>query len=1622
MWQRVPKALRIISYILLGIFALLLLIIGLIQLPGVQTYITKQVTQNLEEQWDTRVEVGRVNLTFFETALIEDIYVEDQAGDTLLYANRLKADIGLFALFNQQLILDEIALEDAYINLYRHADSLRFNYEFIAEQFASSDTTVVEEDTSGGFDFDLGQVRLENIRFNFIDDSAQMELRVRMPHFLTEFETLGLEEEHLRIDNITLRELDVFFHQPSVASADTVQQKADTLSNKQGSELDSAWLNPSGFRFSLENFTIEDSQIRYLALDEAGQAGEKIDFENIELAGLNLQLNDFYLAGDTLRADLSTLRFLEQQSNFSLHSLVASVEVERSMVTASLQEFITAHSRLEDEILLRNIDLGAGEELLSQLEASAQIDDAVLSMKDAAYFTDALDTLPRLRETDLLLNLHFEVAENQASIEKMELRAEDGFYLNARAYAQNIDSPEQLRFDVQLQELSTSMAYIEGLALVEEMPQGSRQAGTITLTAQAKGTANDASLAARLTSGVGKLQTNLIYKAPSEGQFFVAGNIDADRFDLRPFAGDTSGFGNISFESRIRARSRGEAIDLEKFTLLVQSLEFNDYTYEGLALEGHFIDSAFEASANYEDTFLAFDFMAKSDLKDSMPLLIAEGQLERLNLLRLNLMEDSIIVSTNLYAELRGMEPDEITGSLQVLNTELIRGRESWTMDSLIVSAQSPEDGMRNLSLETDFMSASLQGHYSFEELPQAIDEFIAYYHTGTEPENGHIASNQDIALDFIISDEPLIVRAFVPNFEITYPIEMRATLATANQSFNLEISAPGILYDSIEVRNMIVDAHSGNQTINYAFNIDRISSGQDINIRDFSLDGRLEQDSMHFDLGLGSPLDSTHLVLGGALIFPGDSIILELDQTDVALYGQDYMLADNAIFIYTPDYMAIDNFTLQHQNQRISIFTQDAETPEPKLIAEFRNFEIADFLALAGMEDYQIAAALHGDVQITDVANLTEIDVDLQLKNLLIDSIQSGNVAINLNKLAGDDRLQTDISLQGPGNDLQVSGFYHLEDSANALNIDVALNQLKLAPWEPFVREFLTDLNGSLQGQMEVRGSASQPQLEGFLRFGEQTAFRLVETGARYRLQEQQITMDSREISFQQLTLLDENDEKLVVDGAIEHEDFDNFRLQLDINTNNFQLVNKTRTFLDPFYGTLYVGTNMRIRGPLDDIQIEGDLRINENTDVALVLLKGEQTVGSYDYINFVDRHAFLEQDTASVPADTLLPQQLVQIEGFSLNMNITVIPDARFTIIIDPATGDHLEIAGDANLLLRMGPLEGMNLQGTFTVSDGRYRLSFLEVIQKNFNLQQGSTVEFDGDPMNAEMNMTAIYRTETSPLPLVQQIGTESELAAARPPRMTEVHLSMLGTIEDPAFTFNILIPEADRISGALVQQLNQIRQDESKLFKQVFGLIVLNKFLDETPSLGGGGGGGAAEAINARVDQSLSQFLTDQLNDLTQDYLGVSIEVDVETRQDIMTGQDAGYTEKDIGLQIGRTFFNDRVEVKVGGTTGVGASGGPAGDAGAGGAQFAGNFEILYHINKRGNLNLKIFQRNERNMMTNEFLPQPGVSLSYSKAFNRLEGFIEEQPPRREMLKSEGAIPIDEEEEEEATDEE
>ena len=67
-----------------------------IQTTRAQTYLAHKATNYLSKLLHTRVEVKGVDIEFFKKIVLEDVFIEDLHHDTLMYAKKLKLNIGEF--------------------------------------------------------------------------------------------------------------------------------------------------------------------------------------------------------------------------------------------------------------------------------------------------------------------------------------------------------------------------------------------------------------------------------------------------------------------------------------------------------------------------------------------------------------------------------------------------------------------------------------------------------------------------------------------------------------------------------------------------------------------------------------------------------------------------------------------------------------------------------------------------------------------------------------------------------------------------------------------------------------------------------------------------------------------------------------------------------------------------------------------------------------------------------------------------------------------------------------------------------------------------------------------------------------------------------------------------------------------------------------------------------------------------------------------------------------------------------------------------------------------------------------------------------------------------------------
>jgi translocation and assembly module TamB len=281
-------------------------------------------------------------------------------------------------------------------------------------------------------------------------------------------------------------------------------------------------------------------------------------------------------------------------------------------------------------------------------------------------------------------------------------------------------------------------------------------------------------------------------------------------------------------------------------------------------------------------------------------------------------------------------------------------------------------------------------------------------------------------------------------------------------------------------------------------------------------------------------------------------------------------------------------------------------------------------------------------------------------------------------------------------------------------------------------------------------------------------------------------------------------------------------------------------------------------------------------------------------------------------------------------------------------------------------------------------------------------GSTIIWNGDPLDALISINARYAVRAAPYDLVsfQMSGmTAAESGGYKQQYPFQVLLKLRGGILQPVISFEIQLPPDEKgiLGGAVNQKLNLLNEDESALNKQVFALLVLGRFIQENPLQTTSGG------TSTLVRSTVGKFLSAQLNQLTSTVLpGVEMNFDIQSYDDYHSGQAEGRTQVEIGLK--KQLFDERLSVQLGGVIDVEGERARHNQA----TDIASDIQIEYRMTQDGRFRLKGFRHNQYEGDIEGQLVETGVGIVYVRDFNRWKNIfkrvreendstnIEEQP--------------------------
>ena len=344
------------------------------------------------------------------------------------------------------------------------------------------------------------------------------------------------------------------------------------------------------------------------------------------------------------------------------------------------------------------------------------------------------------------------------------------------------------------------------------------------------------------------------------------------------------------------------------------------------------------------------------------------------------------------------------------------------------------------------------------------------------------------------------------------------------------------------------------------------------------------------------------------------------------------------------------------------------------------------------------------------------------------------------------------------------------------------------------------------------------------------------------------------RSIDFNRIKISDLEGQNGTVDGYLRYNHFKDIQYRLDVQVNNMLLMNTNETSDIPFYGTVYGTGNALLTGNAQTgLNANVAMTTNRNT-VFNYSIATAAVATSTQFITFNDKTPRRSQDSIQITTyfDEIQEQENHHsAPDIRLNLLIDATPDATMKIIMDPATGDYISCRGTGNIRTEFFNKGDVKLFGSYRIQQGIYKFSIQEVIRKDFIIKDGSTITFNGPPLDATLDIQASY---TVPSASLNDLIPDASAIVQQPNVRVNCIMNLSGILMHPTVKLDIALPnERDEIQ-ALVR--NYISTEE-QMNMQTLYLLGIGKFYMENNT---------GTSQSDMMSSVLSSTLSGQLNNL------------------------------------------------------------------------------------------------------------------------------------------------------------
>ena len=1581
--NNVKRVMRVL-YRFIGILLFLFLLLFLfVQIPSVQSWATRSLQDYLQSKTKTNVHIGNISLNFFEGVKIKELYIEDLHKDTLLYAKEIIADLSLnpIGLMNNKLVVDKVTVNATTLHILTYSGEEDSNLDqIIALIFPPSKTPSKSKPL---------QFAINNA---FIASSSFMEYDQNTGNYLNIYALLA----KVAVDKLDFAEKKYafksgFFDNPQVViqnynpSKGSIKYKPVPVSTGKHKTLDVSFgrIRVVNGYFSNDDFT-EATDLSLSKMDD-------IDYKHLKVANISIKAQKLKIFGQNYSADPFELSLTESKG-FKLEKLSSS-HVEISPTKAELKNMLikTPYSSIGDSIVFTYNSFKDWNNFNDDIKLKVNFNKSEIAIRDVATFMPELKKLNFFKsnyDEKFKINGIVKGKINDLNAKNLEIEIRDQLKLIADFSSKDLAVSNQEMINLNIKELSTKFSFLKSIIPDFNLPPAFSKLGNLNFKGQYDGFFTDFVAFGTLTTDLGAASMDMrmnLNNGRDNAEY--SGTIKLIDFNLGSWTNESK-LGKLNAYLAVK-NGYGLSVDKANAQLegLIQNISYNGYQYTNVIVNGSFKKNIIDGIIQSNDPNALFDFNGKIDLTGERPKYNFTSNVKNINLLRLNLAKEdfSLLGRININLESKGL--NDISGTASVSSFQLKKAGELvLNLDTLNFVARQFSTSNKDISLRSDLVDVDLEGNFDIGNLDKIFLSYLEKAHPRYYADLGlpvNPVLNEKYKFDYTIDVKDAKPLTNLINKKINIPNGFNLTggLNSIYNILSVSMNIPAFKMEGYEFQNTVIYfknnglESSFNGTIEQAVVSDKI-------LPNFGFNFWVNNDSTRFDIS-GLEIFKSDLSSNGVLTPMPNGYKLHFTNDKFNILGENWTINPANNLFFEKERISSSFFYLTNKDKQILVNNAADDGLELAILG----FDLGLLNKIINFEQIQLSGKIQIYAKVSDVYKLKNFGITINTDSLYLNKDLWGSFALNANAIDLKNDIYLDYSIVKNNASLSGRGFINLADQEGAqMNVKNKLINVPLKTLEYFIGDGIAETTGGVTGDFNVSGPVNKFNTEGAVEI-KNGGFKLLFTQTKYTIKEGKVAINNSMIDASNCTLEDADGNIAKVTGGLVHNHFRQMGYRAKIESDKFNVLNTNLGDNELFYGHGLCKISMNITGTFEKTDMYINLVTSKGSNLTIPFGTVSKAKAS-SYVKFVSH----QKDTTQNIVKTHNEES-----GLNIDIDLSITEDVLMQIILDPKSGDYIKGYGRGNIQIAVTRTKEFSMYGDFEIENGEYLFTLLNIVNKPFLINAGSTVRWTGDPLEGEVNLTANYKDlYTSPYNFIlEYLVDDNSKNEAKKSTRVDLSLNLTGRLLQPTIKLDIDFPNiSPTLRNYVDSKLRIIRQDQNEMNRQAMALIVTKTFLPPNTGFQGTQYTTSINTLSELLSRQLSYYITDLFSGIINEnsiVTGIDLDIGYNVNDASLNNP---FKSSEFQLRLKNNLFSDRLTINVGGNVGTNENNIKNLQSDT---YVTGDLEVTWALTADNRLKVRMYQRSEPALEGGR-KNRTGIGISYRREFDTFSELLSELKSR------------------------